>query len=370
MSLIHIEHLTKEYPGATPLKDVCADIYQGDVISIIGPSGTGKSTLLRCINRLEDPSSGTIVVDGEVITDPDCKLPLVRQKMGMVFQSFYLFNNLNIIENITYAPIHLLKTPKNQAYQEGMELLERVGLADKAESFPEELSGGQKQRIAIARAIAMKPKILLFDEPTSALDPTMVSEVLRVIRSLADEGMTMMIVTHEMNFARDISNRIFYMDEGGIYEEGSPQQIFENPQKEKTRQFIKRLKSLTITIEDPDPHFPRILQKIGKFGKNAMISAKTLQHIILILEELVIQNILPAISKEREAFPIVVDIQYSGTNEETIIEITYGGEEYDVLSQGDELSMMIVKKMVSAIIYEKKDRNYIWLKCQNYISMS
>lgn len=359
MSLIHIEHLRKEYSGVTPLKDVCADINQGDVISIIGPSGTGKSTLLRCLNRLEDPSSGKIIVDGEDITDPNCKLPLVRRKMGMVFQSFYLFNNLNIIENVTYAPIHLLKIPKNQAYQEGMKLLERVGLAEKAENFPEELSGGQKQRIAIARAIAMKPKILLFDEPTSALDPTMVSEVLRVIRGLADEGMTMMIVTHEMNFARDISNRVFYMDEGGIYEEGSPEQIFKNPQKEKTKQFIQRLRRLTLTITDPDPHYPEFLQQMEQFGRNAMISVKTLQHIILVLEELVIQNILPAISVDRDTFPIVVDIEYSGTKGETNIEITYGGKEYNVLTQGDELSMMIVKKMVAKIRYEKKDRNHI-----------
>ncbi|MBQ9482948.1 MAG: amino acid ABC transporter ATP-binding protein, partial [Ruminiclostridium sp.] len=189
--MIKIEHLRKEYPNVTPLKDVCVEINKGDVISVIGPSGTGKSTLLRCLNQLEEPTSGTVIVDGEVITGPKCDISLVRRKMGMVFQSFNLFSNLNIIENVMSAPVNLLKKPKAEARKEALELLKRVGLAEKAENYPDELSGGQKQRVAIARAIAMKPEIILFDEPTSALDPTMVGEVLSVIRSLAKEGMTM-----------------------------------------------------------------------------------------------------------------------------------------------------------------------------------
>ena len=239
MSFIHIEHLRKEFPEVTPLIDVCADINKGDVISVIGPSGTGKSTLLRCLNQLVEPTSGTVTVDGQVITDPHCDICQIRRKMGMVFQDFHLFFNRTVLENVTSAPVDLLKMPKKEAVREGMKLLERVGLADKADCFPEELSGGQKQRVAIVRALMMKPEILLVDEPTSALDPSMKTEVLAVIRSLADEGMTMMIVTHEMAFAREVSNRVFYMDEGRIYEEGSPEEIFDHPRKEKTRQFVR-----------------------------------------------------------------------------------------------------------------------------------
>ena len=270
MSMIQISHLRKEYPNVTPLKDLNCEINKGDVISIIGPSGTGKSTFLRCLNQLEKPTSGTVIFEGEEITDPKCRMEKVRQKMGMVFQSFNLFANLNIIDNITYAPVKLLGMSKEKAREEGMELLARVGLAEKANNFPDELSGGQKQRVAIARAIAMKPEVILFDEPTSALDPTMVGEVLHVIRSLAEEGMTMLIVTHEMRFAKDVSTRVFYMDEGGIYEEGTPKQIFEDPQKPKTRVFIKRLKQLNLTIENA--HFDYV----------SCLSGHTLQSFCLV----------------------------------------------------------------------------------------
>jgi len=199
--MIRIEHLRKVYPNATPLADVNVTINKGDVISIIGPSGTGKSTLIRCINMLETPTSGDIWVDGVHITDKKCDINKVRQKMGMVFQSFNLFNHMNVIENIMAAPMDLLKRTKQQAYDEGMKLLRMVGLADKAFNYPDELSGGQKQRVAIARTLAMEPEVILFDEPTSALDPTMVGEVQAVIRELARQGLTMMIVTQEMRFA-------------------------------------------------------------------------------------------------------------------------------------------------------------------------
>ena len=236
--MISVSHLKTSYNGVTVLKDVNAEIEKGEVISIIGPSGTGKSTFLRCLNRLETPDGGRIVVDGTDVTDPKTDISAVRRKMGMVFQNFNLFGNLTVIGNIMAAQCDLLKKTPAEAKAKAMELLGRVGLAAKADALPDELSGGQKQRIAIARALAMDPDILLFDEPTSALDPTMVGEVLAVIKDLAKTGMTMLIVTHEMGFARDVSTRIFYMDEGVVYEEGTPDAVFNRPQKPKTVEFV------------------------------------------------------------------------------------------------------------------------------------
>jgi len=236
--MITISHLKKSYGNVHVLKDVNATVNKGDVISIIGPSGTGKSTFLRCLNRLETPDGGSIKVDGIEVTDPKCDISAVRRKMGMVFQNFNLFGNLTVLENVMAAPVDLLGKSREEAKAKALELLDRVGLKDKADALPDELSGGQKQRIAIARALAMDPEILLFDEPTSALDPTMVGEVLEVIRDLAKSGMTMLIVTHEMGFARDVSTRIFYMDQGGIYEEGLAHEIFTCPKRPRTVDFI------------------------------------------------------------------------------------------------------------------------------------
>ena len=355
--LIKIEHLRKEYPNVIPLKDVSTEIYKGDVISIIGPSGTGKSTLLRCLNQLEEPTSGVVTVNGEEITNPKCDISKVRRKMGMVFQSFNLFANLNIIENIMTAPVSLLKQSKQEAYEEGMRLLRMVGLEQKALSYPDELSGGQKQRIAIARAIAMKPDILLFDEPTSALDPTMVSEVLSVIRALAKEGMTMMIVTHEMKFARDVSTRVFYMDEGGIYEEGTPEQIFENPQKEKTRAFIKRLKTLQLTITEKSFDFRGFMGEIGQFGKENLLSPRVVMNIQLAFEEMVITNILDRMSEQCE---IQVDIEHSETDMLDSLTISYGEEKWNPLEQGEELSVNMVKKLATEATYwYEEEKNHI-----------
>ena len=362
MSMIKIEHLRKEYPNVTPLKDVSVEINKGDVISVIGPSGTGKSTLLRCLNQLEEPTSGTVTVDGEVITDPKCDISLVRRKMGMVFQSFNLFANLNIVENVMSAPVNLLKKPKAEARKEAMELLRRVGLAEKAENYPDELSGGQKQRVAIARAIAMKPEIILFDEPTSALDPTMVGEVLSVIKSLAKEGMTMMIVTHEMKFARDVSNRVFYMDEGGIYEDGTPDQIFGAPKKEKTRIFIKRLKQLTLEITSLNFDFIGFTAQIEQFGRNNMISPKLLRGLELAFEELVMQNIRGSLEHSESGLPINIEIEHSETDETAQMKITYGGDRYDPFSDGDELSAMLIKKLAVESRYCYNDRNEVVIK--------
>ena len=236
--MISVAHLRKSFNGVAVLKDVNAEIEKGEVISVIGPSGTGKSTFLRCLNRLETPDGGSIVVDGVDVTAPKADLAAVRRKMGMVFQGFNLFGNLTILGNVMAAQCDILGTSKADARKKAMELRERVGLANKANALPDELSGGQKQRVAIARGLAMDPEILLFDEPTSALDPTMVGEVLAVIKDLAKTGMTMLIVTHEMGFARDVSTRVFYMDEGLVYEEGAPAQVFNAPQKPKTVEFV------------------------------------------------------------------------------------------------------------------------------------
>ncbi|WP_340123585.1 amino acid ABC transporter ATP-binding protein [Methylobacter svalbardensis] len=227
--MIKIEHLSKKFGDLVVLKDITTEIKTGEVVTIIGPSGTGKSTLLRCLNLLEVPSGGSIYINGVDILDKNTDVAQIRQKMNMVFQSFNLFSHLSVLENLTLGPIKLQGISEQEAQAKALELLRLVGLAEKAGNYPDELSGGQQQRVAIARCLAMEPEIILFDEPTSALDPTMIREVLSVIRRLAKEGMTMAIVTHEMDFARDVSNRVLYMDEGIIYEEGPPEQIFENP---------------------------------------------------------------------------------------------------------------------------------------------
>ena len=226
MSLIEVKHLRKEYDNVVPLKDVNATVDEGEVISIIGPSGTGKSTFIRCLNRLETPTSGKILVDGVDMCAPDVDLPRMRQKMGMVFQNYALFNHKLVVENLMMAPMDLLGMSKQDAYDQALELLKTVGLRDKALSWPHELSGGQRQRVAIARGLAMNPKILLFDEPTSALDPQMVSEVLSVITSLAERGLTMLVVTHEMRFARDVASRVLFLEGGRIANEGTTTEIF------------------------------------------------------------------------------------------------------------------------------------------------
>lgn len=239
--MIKVENLTKSFGELEVLKGINQEIKDGEVVVVIGPSGSGKSTFLRCLNLLEEPTSGKIFVDDEEITSRDIDINKVREEMGMVFQSFNLFNNLNIIDNITLAPTLVKKIEKEEAEKKAMELLERVGLPDKRDSFPKSLSGGQKQRIAIARALAMNPKVMLFDEPTSALDPEMVGEVLDIMKDLAKEGMTMVVVTHEMGFAREVGDRILFMDGGYIVEEGSPEEVFGNPKNERTQNFLAKV---------------------------------------------------------------------------------------------------------------------------------
>ena len=238
---IHVAHLKKNFGKLEVLKDVSTDIYEGEVVVIIGPSGSGKSTFLRCMNRLEDITGGTVIVDGCDITDKKTDINRVRENVGMVFQHFNLFNNMNVLRNLTLAPVDLKKADRQTAQARAVKLLERVGLADKAQAYPSQLSGGQKQRVAIARALSMNPDIMLFDEPTSALDPEMVGEVLEVMKELAREGMTMVIVTHEMGFAREVADRVLFMDGGYIVEEGTPDEVFSHPQHARTKDFLNKV---------------------------------------------------------------------------------------------------------------------------------
>ncbi len=241
--LIHVEGLKKHYLGGKvkALDGIDCDIHNGEVLVIIGPSGSGKSTFLRSLNLLEIPTGGKIIFDGHDITDPKTNINLHRRKMGMVFQHFNLFPNMTILKNMTIAPIQLLKESRQEAEKTAMTMLERVGLADRANDYPSQLSGGQKQRVAIVRALCMKPEVMLFDEPTSALDPEMVGEVLDVMKELAKEGMTMAVVTHEMGFAKEVASRVIFMDEGKILEEGSPEEIFSNPQNPRTQDFLSKV---------------------------------------------------------------------------------------------------------------------------------
>lgn len=237
--MIEVKNLKKSFGDLHVLKGIDQTVNDGEVLCIVGPSGSGKSTMLRCINRLEEPSSGEIYIDGELITEKN--IDQVRTKMGMVFQSFNLFPHKSVIENLTIGPVNVKGVKEEEAKEKGMKLLERVGLAEKAEEYPRMLSGGQQQRVAIARALAMDPEVMLFDEPTSALDPEMVGEVLDVMKDLARDGMTMVVVTHEMGFAKEVADKVIFMDDGYIVEEGSPQAVLENPKMERTKDFLSKV---------------------------------------------------------------------------------------------------------------------------------
>ena len=239
--MINIENLSKNFGNLKVLKNISTTINKGEIISIIGPSGSGKSTFLRCINKLEEPTEGHIYIDGMDLMDKKTDINKIRERVGMVFQHFNLFPNMTVLENLTLSPIMVKKESKEEAEKYALYLLEKVGLSDKVSSYPTQLSGGQKQRIAIARALAMKPEVILFDEPTSALDPEMIKEVLDVMRDLAKEGMTMLIVTHEMGFARNVGNRILFMDNGEIIEDCSPKDFFENPTNERIKDFLNKV---------------------------------------------------------------------------------------------------------------------------------
>ena len=360
--MIRLEHIRKESPGVVPLADVSAEIRDGDVISVIGPSGTGKSTLLRCINMLETPTSGSIWLDETEITAPGCDLSKVRQKMGMVFQSFHLFSHLSVIENLMLAPIDLLGQSRQEAYDKGLELLKTVGLGDKAKSYPDQLSGGQKQRVAIARTLAMGPEIILFDEPTSALDPAMVGEVQAVIRELSRSGKTMMIVTHEMEFARSICNRVFYMDEGGIYEEGPPEQVFQNPVRERTRRFIRRLQILELVVDSRNYDFAAVESRIREHCSKQHLSPSLQNRLQLVFEELVHQQLVRG--SGLSTIKLLVEIPQEQNS--CTVTICYGGEKHNVLEDADPLSRKVLEGLASELRHEWNEEK----KLQNAVIIS
>ncbi|HNZ46074.1 MAG TPA: amino acid ABC transporter ATP-binding protein [Bacteroidales bacterium] len=354
--MIQVEHLSKKYGDLEVLKDVSVHIKKGEIISVIGPSGTGKSTFLRCLNLLETPSGGKIVIDGESLLDKGTDVPRIRRKMGMVFQSFNLYSHLTVLDNLTIGPVTLLKKKQAEADRKAMELLKMVGLAEKAYNFPDELSGGQQQRIAIARCLAMDPGILLFDEPTSALDPTMVSEVLAVIRRLARDGMTMIIVTHEMEFARNISTRVFYMDEGVIYEEGTPEQIFDHPRREKTRAFIQRVRSLQYAINSPLYDLYRLQGEIVLFCEKHVISPKISNRLQIIAEE--------TLQLQSDFTDILLQLSYSEKEDSLLMQCTAAGTPVNPLEQEDnEIRVTMLKALCESVEYSYNEgKNLLLLR--------
>ena len=352
--MIEVRNLKKIYNGNAVLKDVNAKIEKGEVISIIGPSGTGKSTFLRCLNLLEQPDGGEILINRKNILDAKTDITAIRRKMGMVFQSFNLFGHLTVLENISMAPRSLLKKSRAEAEEKAMELLKLVGLAGKANALPQELSGGQQQRIAIARALAMEPEIILFDEPTSALDPTMVNEVLSVMRNLAKTGITMIIVTHEMRFARDVSTRIFYMDEGVIYESGPAKELFENPTRSKTKAFLRRIGMLNFNLNKADFDLYNFQSQVVEFAEKQMLDGKQIKALYSVLEELLINIIFPEISK------VSLEIDISEETKLTELSLQWQGNAANPLDSdcpAGELARMIIKKRSKAIEFTTLEDN-------------
>lgn len=356
MSILEIKGLTKSFGSLLVLKNVNLTVKEGEVISIIGASGCGKSVFLRSINLLEKPDAGNIFVDGEEITAEGANIDAIRRKMGMVFQKFYLFSHLNVIDNLCLAPTYLLKVERKQAEEEAMELLETVGLSSKAKAFPKTLSGGQAQRIAICRSLMMKPRLLLLDEPTSALDPTMVGEVLAVIRMLAKQKLTMLIVTHEMKFAEEASTRTLFFADHGIYEEGTPEEIFNHPKREKTVAFIRQHKFFGYEIRDRnDFDLLHLMGGIIAFAEKYAINDKQKYNLQQVVEELIYEFFKYAYDNN-PIVDITLDVEYEEETDKIIVTIKSGGKNYDPFEaknniEMEHLGVVIVKKMAKNYAY-------------------
>jgi polar amino acid transport system ATP-binding protein len=343
MSIISVRGMEKHYGDNVILKNVSAEIEKGEIITVIGPSGTGKSTFLRGINMLDPPTGGEVWFNGTQITKKN--IDVTRRHIGMVFQNFGLYSHMNVMDNLIAAPMKLLGQTRAEAIKNAAELLETVGLSERTEHFPNQLSGGQKQRVAIARCLAMNPDVILFDEPTSALDPTMVGEVTAVIRGLSRSGLTMIIVTHEMKFAEEVSNRVFYMDEGEIYESGTPDEIFNHPKREKTQAFIFRIRSFNFEAESKGFDRPACLAGIDNFCFRQGLSGQSAEKLRLIAEELAVNVISPMSDRFR------LNVAVSEKLGSFTVSISYPGERNLLEETEDTLSKAIIKKTADSVDY-------------------
>jgi polar amino acid transport system ATP-binding protein len=343
--MIMVRGLAKGFGHLEVLKQINTDIRKGECIAVIGPSGGGKSVLLRSLAMLEKPDSGSVFINGVDITGKGVDLNRIREKMGMVYQGFHLFSHLNVLDNITLAPRWIKKLKRSEAEDKAMEILSMVGLVDKARNYPHQLSGGQQQRIAIARCLAMEPDIMLLDEPTSALDPVMTGEVLAIIRKLTKTGLTMLIVTHEMDFAREVADRVFFIDEGVIYEEGPPEAIFDHPQREKTRAFISRLKTFYYEIRSIAFDMVSMNAGIEHFCRKYAVAIQRIYRVQLVLEELIMEVL-------KQCYPgsqpdISFTVEYVEECDEIFIRLDYRGVEFNPFSRAagdaDDLGMVLVR---------------------------
>lgn len=344
--MIRFEHIRKVYPDATPHRDINGVINDGDIVTIIGPSGTGKSTLLRMINGLERPTSGKIYIDGEDITTIGFDYTKIRRKIGMIFQSFNLFNNLSVLDNLVFPQLDILKIDKKTAKDKAMDILKKMGLDTHCRKDPSQLSGGQKQRVAIARALVMEPEVILFDEPTSALDPAMVGEVENTIKWLAQSNITMVIVTHDMKFAKDVSTRVFYLDEGEIYEEGTPEEVFDHPKRSRTKAFVSNQRLIDILIDGNNYDYEMINNKLIEFGNTQKLDSKLIYNMSLVFEELIVQTVL---THKKDA---IVSLSLFFDGEDIEYKVKYNGERYNPLKQEDSLSITILQNNIDNYSYQ------------------
>ena len=370
MNVLSVRNLYKSFGSLKVLENVNLEVTEGEVISIIGASGCGKSVFLRCLNCLEKPDAGNIFINGEEITAKDADIDKIRQNMGMVFQKFHLFSHLNVMDNLCLAPTYLLNMDKSEAQKKAGELLESVGLLSKAYEFPKVLSGGQQQRIAICRSLMMNPKILLLDEPTSALDPTMVGEVLAVIRMLAKKKLTMIIVTHEMQFAEEASNRVLFFADGGIYEEGEPDAIFNNPQKLKTIAFIRKHKFFGFEIKNRDEFdLMSLMGGIITFAEKYNIDRKR-KNLLQACTEDIIYDFFKCSYDNGRTVDVKIDITYEETTDKIALAVISGGKSHNPFANANDadfesmanLSVIVVKKAA-------KSYNYVFENGKNVVGI-